>query len=252
MTARFALLSLALAWGATPALAVGPKQVEFDSKDGLKLTADLYAAKSKSAPVLVLCHQARSSRGEYREIAPKLQAAGYTCLALDQRSGKTWKGVDNETAKRAAAAKKATGYRDAKQDIEAGIDWIKAQGHTGKLALWGSSYSSSLVLVIAAEREDVAAVLSFSPGEYFKHKADYVRAAAKTIAKRPVLIVAPERERKGAAAIHAALPKRANARLVIDAKIRHGSRTLVGNAHAATLWKDTVLPFVVEALGKPQ
>ena len=48
-----------------------------------------------NAPVLVLFHQAGWSRGEYREIAPKLNELGYICLAIDQRSGKGVNGVAN-------------------------------------------------------------------------------------------------------------------------------------------------------------
>jgi len=51
------------------------KQIEIDSLDGLKITADLYMKSSdKAQPFIVLCHQAGWSRGEYREIAPKLNA----------------------------------------------------------------------------------------------------------------------------------------------------------------------------------
>jgi len=136
----------------------------FKSEDGLRITADLYHIK-KSAPIIVLCHQAGWSRGEYKEIGPKLNALGFNCLAIDQRSGGAVKGVDNETAKRAAEEGKSTDYIDAKQDIIAAIG--KAKDLYGKkVVLWGSSYSSALALIVATETEDVERVLSFSPGEY--------------------------------------------------------------------------------------
>ena len=37
---------------------------------------------------IVMFHQAGWSRGEYREIAPKLVAKGYRVLAVDQRAGR--------------------------------------------------------------------------------------------------------------------------------------------------------------------
>ena len=140
------------------------KTIQFESEDGLLITADHYHTKN-TAPTIVLCHQAGWSRGEYQEIAPKLNALGFNCLAIDQRSGSTVNGVNNETAKRASEEGKSTAYIDAKQDINAAI--AKAKDLYGeKVTLWGSSYSSSLALIIATENEDVERVLSFSPGEY--------------------------------------------------------------------------------------
>lgn len=76
--------------------------ISFPSKDGLEITADVYFTGDKSKPWILLCHQARWSRGEYNEIAPKLNALGFNCLATDQRSGKEVNGVTNETAARAS------------------------------------------------------------------------------------------------------------------------------------------------------
>lgn len=239
----FTLPSLALAQATSPE--AKPESVELKAPDGLKVRADLYATKDKRGPVLLLCHQARSSRGEYRAIAPRLQAAGYTCLALDQRSGGEWEGVSNETARRAKAAGKDLGYLAARQDIEAGIAWLRRQGYRGKLALWGSSYSASLVLVVGAKSKEVSAVLSFAPGEYFRPKTDYVRSGVAGLAKKPVLIVSPAKERGQAEPIKAAIP---SAKLVIDAQIQHGSRTLYRGALAKTLWTRDVLPFLERAL----
>jgi pimeloyl-ACP methyl ester carboxylesterase len=140
------------------------KTIEFASEDGLMITADHYHIK-KTAPVIILCHQAGWSRGEYQEIAPKLNALGFNCIALDQRSGGAVNGVTNETAKRAAEAGKPTTYNDAKQDINAGIAKAK-ELYSTKVTLWGSSYSSALALIVATENDDVEQVLSFSPGEY--------------------------------------------------------------------------------------
>ena len=87
------------------------------STDGLAMTADLYRPHaSKKTPFIVLFHQAGWSRGEYREIAPKLNAMGFNCLAVDQRSGQGVNGVTNMTAKAAGMKKLGQGYLDARQD----------------------------------------------------------------------------------------------------------------------------------------
>ena len=119
-----------------------PQKFAFPSKDGLEVTAELYlASDDKQAPFIVLCHQAGWSRGEYREIVPKLVALGFNCLAIDQRSGGAVDGVANMTARKAAAAKKDTSFVAAEQDMLAAVEWARANRAEGKLILWGSSYS---------------------------------------------------------------------------------------------------------------
>ncbi len=140
------------------------KTIEFPSIDGLTVTADQYHIDS-TKPVILLCHQASFSRGEYKDIAPMLNELGFNCIALDQRSGNTAQGVVNETAKRALQEGKGQTFLDAEQDILAAVD-LFAKAYNQKVILWGSSYSSSLVLKITAAKSEVSKVLSFSPGEY--------------------------------------------------------------------------------------
>src|SRR5690349_9118104 len=68
--------------------------------DGLTITADLYEADS-TAPVILLCHQAGYSRGEFLETGKRLMKFGFTCLAIDLRSGKECNAIPNETARAA-------------------------------------------------------------------------------------------------------------------------------------------------------
>lgn len=143
------------------------KTAKFTSKDGLLITADEYSLKKQKA-YIVLCHRSHFNRGEYREIAPKLNDLGYACLAIDQRSGMKVLGTTNETYARAKKQGKPTGYVDAKPDIEAALSF--ARKVSGKpVIIFGSSYSASLALLIASENnQDIAAVIAFSPGEYLK------------------------------------------------------------------------------------
>lgn len=138
--------------------------LEFPSIDSLMITADQYHINKDSA-IIVLCHQAGFSRGAYEEVAPKLNAMGYNCIAIDQRSGNEANGIINETNKRAVAAGKPTDYLSAKQDIIATINWAK-EYYKKDVILWGSSYSAALSLILAKENESVNTVLVFSPGEY--------------------------------------------------------------------------------------
>lgn len=208
------------------------EQVEFDSADGLKITADLYKAHDdKATPFIVLCHQANWSRGEYREIAPKLNKMGFNCVAIDQRSGKQTPAnkVDNETTKRAAAAGKDVGFTDAEQDMVAAVKWAKKNHASGKVVLWGSSYSSALALKIAGDNPDmIDGVLAFAPGEYFGRfgkPQDYVTSSAKKI-KVPSFITSAKNEKKSWSGIHEAIPGDKKVSFLPKTKGNHGSRAL--------------------------
>ncbi|HID38382.1 MAG TPA: hypothetical protein EYP36_02570, partial [Calditrichaeota bacterium] len=101
------------------------KTITFPSLDSLEITADLYLPHGKTAPFIILYHRAHWSRGEYREIAPKLTEMGFNCLAVDQRSGSEVNGVKNETAARAVKLGKPTTYVDALQDMQAALDLVR-------------------------------------------------------------------------------------------------------------------------------
>ena len=144
------------------------KIVNYPSLDGLQITAEMYGSNAQGE-IILLCHQARFSRGEYQETAKKLSEMGDNCLAVDLRSGDQVNGISNETASRARTAGKPTEYLDAEQDILASLEYLKTLSPK-QVILVGSSYSASLVLKIAKESGLVKAVISFSPGEYFGEK----------------------------------------------------------------------------------
>jgi len=158
------------------------QQVEFPSKDGLMITADFYRAEPQKGS-LVLCHRSHCNRAEYRETAPRFVALGFTCLAIDQRSGMKIFGETNETSKRARAAGLATGYLDARIDIESAVDFAYKRNSGKPILLLGSSYSASLALLCAMNNEKIAAVLAFSPGEFLKNVSvqESIRALKKPI-----------------------------------------------------------------------
>jgi predicted alpha/beta hydrolase len=158
--------------------------ITFAAADGVPVTADVYAPHPATAPLLVLFHQAGYSRGEYRDLAPRLNQLGFNCLAVDLRSGHAVNGVDNATAAAATRLGKPTQYADAIADMRAAIAIARKDLARGKLVLWGSSYSSSLVLVLGGEPAVAAdAVLAFSPGEYFEKSkpAGWVAAGARQL-----------------------------------------------------------------------
>ena len=106
------------------------------SLDDLSVTADVYTDDDTARPFIVLCHQAGWSRGEYLEIAPKLNELGFNCMAIDQRSGNETNGVANLTVKAAKLDGKPTEFVDAEQDIVAAVKHVRDSNMaTGKVIL---------------------------------------------------------------------------------------------------------------------
>jgi len=142
--------------------------VSFYAIDSVQITADTYFIRDVE-PRILLCHQAGFSRGEYLETAKKLNKLGFSCMAIDQRSGKEVNGIINETAIDANNKQMNVGYTGAKKDIEAAIDYLYNMNGNKPIILIGSSYSASLALWIATENKKIKAVAAFSPGEYLKN-----------------------------------------------------------------------------------
>jgi dienelactone hydrolase len=198
----------ALLWAPPAALSTDFTTVKFPSADGLLVTADLYEAGDKSSPVMVLFHQSRSSRGEYRQIAPELVKQGFNALAVDLRWGgrDPWNKVVNETsARNETEAIIASEDRDrrlaallaSEADMLAALRWLRANGFTGPLVVWGSSFSAMLVYQLAAENPDlVAAVVAYSPGEYDERNPDRVRGWARRVTQPVYVACGTGREEK--------------------------------------------------------
>src|SRR3954453_7689638 len=140
-------------------LAAAP--VTFKASDGVVVHGLFYKASQPKALIL-LFHQAGSSKDEYATIAPRLVQAGYSALAIDQRAGDGLFGT-NETAQ---ALGRKVDYLDARPDLQAALDW--AQTQKLPIILWGSSYSSSLIFPLAAgDPQGIVGLLSFLPGGDF-------------------------------------------------------------------------------------
>ncbi len=145
-----------------------PQKITFPSLDGVTITADVYHLND-SLPVILLCHQASYSRGEYIETGPKLNELGFNCMAIDQRAGQAVNTVANRTAVDARDKHRPMNYLDAELDMVAAINYLVVK-YKKNVILLGSSYSASLALKLAKEHERVSAVIVFSPGEYFGSK----------------------------------------------------------------------------------
>jgi len=200
--------------------------VIYKSVDDLLITADVYHSQNMDAPWIILFHQAGYSRGEYREIAPKLNAMGFNCLAVDQRSGVAVNNVVNETHKEAVGKKMATKYPDAFPDLEASLLYAKTVLKSKKIIVWGSSYSASLVFILASKHKtDVAAIVAFSPGEYFTYEGKKIADFAADI-DCPVFITSSASEHKDWKKIYEGLNSETKIGFLPSSKGFHGSKAL--------------------------
>ncbi len=164
-----------LALAATRALA---DPVELRAADGVRVYGEVWRAGGPRAPVILAFHQAQSNHAEYSTIAPRLAAAGFTVLAIDQRSGGDYFGGTNKTVE---VLGRATRYEGALPDMAAALLWAKDEAKGAPVLLWGSSYSAALVFLIAARNPGWAAgILAFSPAEYLQRRRD-VRSAAEKV-----------------------------------------------------------------------
>ncbi len=224
------MLVMALAACEQPAAAPMPEQpammavtpVNFMAEDGLTVSGRYYRAGAPKALIL-LFHQANSSKDEYATIAPRLVEQGYSALAIDQRAGGGMFGT-NQTAARMTAP--AT-YGDALHDLDAALSW----GRSMQLPtiVWGSSYSSALVFELAAKHpNEISAVLAFSPGEYLGPGDPVAAAAAKTTVPVFVAVSSDPSELTAARSIYARVPSTAKT-LYVPSNGIHGSSTLIAD-----------------------
>ena len=200
--------------------------ITIPSKDNLPIKADIYKVENSEKPTILLFHQAGYSRGEYIEIAPKLNKLGYSCIAIDQRSGKKVNDIANETNMAAKKANKKTEYVDAIPDLQATIEYALNEFGSEEVVLWGSSYSSSLIFIMGNEYKDnVVAMLAFAPGEYFSYDGKKIKDFASTIDK-PVFITSAKNEYNNWKTIYDAIPSASKSKFLPSSKGYHGSKAL--------------------------
>lgn len=201
-----------------------PQQVELKTADGVTVYGTYYPALRQPKAIILLFHQAGSSKGEYAGIAPQLVRAGYAALAIDQRSGGGLYGPNRTAAGVKPSGREGADYLSVLPDMAAALAWAKAKGPP--IILWGSSYSASLVFLVAASAKNkVAGVVAFSPGEYFDDKGLVEQAAAKITV--PVFVDqanTPEEIAEGKAIVSAT--KSTNRQQYIPKTGIHGSSTL--------------------------
>ena len=136
------------------------KSIELKTEDGVKIAADFYPAKEKSAPAVVLLHMMPSTKESWKNFAKKLNKNGFQCLAIDLRGhGESEKGPE--------------GFREFSDeehqksiyDVRAAVDFFISKGlGLEKIALAGASIGANLSLWFQAENPEIKASILLSPG----------------------------------------------------------------------------------------
>jgi dienelactone hydrolase len=204
--------------------------VSFAAPDGGRVYGDVYRVGASAKTAILLFHQAGSNRGEYSSIAPRLAGLGYNVLAIDQRSGGNLWGRRNETADRRGG--ESASYVEVLPDLEGALSFAEKTWPGTRVIVWGSSYSASLVLFLAARHPNsIVGVLSFSPGEYFPGVSVAEQAAKVSC---PVFITSAPTPEEIAAAKHlaSAVPGVATTLFVPEHGV-HGAATLREDSNPA-------------------
>jgi dienelactone hydrolase len=195
------------------------------ASDGLKVYSSFYPALGRAKATVLAFHQAGGNKSEYASIAPHLTKLGFNVLALDQRSGGSTENGNNQTVQNGGG--KYYGYLEALPDLEAAVAWAKSDQRTKdtKLIAWGSSYSASLVFLLAKQHPEIAAVMAFSPADSYLETGGLVFDAAKTL-RASVFIACTANEVTDAKAIFNLVPHKNKILFVPKGAGFHGSNAL--------------------------
>jgi alpha-beta hydrolase superfamily lysophospholipase len=208
----------------------GAEPVTLTAADGVKVYAEFWPAVNAKAPLILAFHQAGSSLAEYAPLASRLNNAGLSVLAIDQRSGGDEFGGNNRTV---AALGRSASYDAALADLEAALVWGRAKAQGAPVLVWGSSYSAALVFLLAAKHPaDIQGLLAFSPGEYLGARGAVQKAAQSVRVPVFVTQASDKDEIAASRAIIGAVPG-ANKTLFIAKQGVHGSSTLRSDRNAA-------------------
>jgi len=203
------------------------RSFEIVTEDGVTVYGELYEPDNvKRPPVIMAFHQGGGdARGEYAPIIPRLLSEGYAVIAIDARRGGDRFEGDNRTL--AGVGDAEYSYCDVLPDLEATLDYTRRQG-LGRIIAWGSSYSATLVMHLAAKYPNaIDRIISFSPAAGEPMAGCQPREAASQL-DIPALMIRPEREMElGNVAADMEAFRDMGHQTYVSESISHGSSVLV-------------------------
>jgi len=145
------------------------KKVTFKVQNKRTVYGELYEV-GKDQPVILLCHQSGFNKYEYVDIAPKLNALGFNCLAVDLTSGGTFQEKKNETIENTTPPidrNEMAHIAAAEEEIAAAISYLYEK-YKKRITIWGSSNSATLGLLAASKYKNINAAIAFSGFDHFR------------------------------------------------------------------------------------
>lgn len=227
------------------------QEISFYTPDSIKIFGDLYELDKKGNTILLFHQGGSNAKGEYKTIIPKLTEEGFNVFAIDQRVGGQFYGSYNRTLANIPTNSFGDGYGycDAYNNLEGALDYIIDSGFSGGKIIWGSSYSASLAIQLANNRQnDIDGVLAFSPATGGSMK-DCLPDKYFESLKLPLIILKPLSEMESEnSKLQINLAKKYNHQTYVAQNGVHGSSMLVkervGNDVEET-WK-VVFSFLKE------
>ena len=166
-----------------PAAFTAPEDIEFRTanviSEGTRLTAELFSLKAnvgKKLPTIVMAHGWGGTAALLRPEALAFARTGYLAVAFDYRG---WGASDSRVVLAGPAPAGRTGtytaevkeVREVVDPLDQTTDWLnvlhwvqgEAQCDTGRIGIWGSSYSGGHVVYVAARDPRVKALVSQVP-----------------------------------------------------------------------------------------
>lgn len=177
-----------------------PQNVKFESADKVEIVGTYYAAEKDDSPAVLLLHQWQSDRKSFESFAARLQAKGFSVLAIDGRGfGGSVKTTDGKPV---TAGRDEASVKSMLADVANAVKFLSAEQRVdpSRIAIVGASYGSSLAIIYAAENKDLKAVALLSPGiNYFGSMK--TEPAVKSFGDRPLLMVAADDDSESADAV---------------------------------------------------
>ena len=166
-------------------MANGKKIINFQTKDGVKITGDFLDAQSKKS--VILLHILPGNRQDWDEFAQILQKNGYNALAIDERGhgdSQAWLGEMGSWQEFVQAD-----YDKMIYDVEASADWLKNKIPETELAVMGGSIGANLSLLYGAKTQPKI-VVALSPG--LNYKGIKTEIASRNFRKNLLLVASKD------------------------------------------------------------
>lgn len=238
-----ALLALAIA---APVVDAGPiRVVRFNTSDGVEIVADFREAKDSAqpAPVAVLLHMYQSNRSAWKPLAEALQRSGFAVLAIDMRGHGQSGGKERDSLAERAKKRDPSLFRAMYLDVAAAHTWLGTQRgcDVSRVTVIGASVGCSVAIDYASRDRSVDVVVAMTPGTNYLGVDSTKPIVA--IGKRPVLLLATEKEREATDEL-ARLSPSASGEIVAPG--RHHGTNMFGRVAGV---EDRIVEFVLRGVG---